>query len=113
MGRLFGTDGIRGVANADLSPELAFRVGRAAGTALRGAGAPFFVGRDTRVSGPMLEGGLAAGLCSVGASVELGGILPTPAVAYLTEHRGAACGIVISASHNPVEDNGIKLFGSD
>ncbi len=113
MGRLFGTDGIRGVANADLTPELAARVGRAAGAVLGGAGAPFFIGRDTRLSGPMLEAALAAGLCSIGASVDLGGILPTPAVAFLARQRAAACGVVISASHNPVEDNGIKFFGPD
>ncbi len=113
MGRLFGTDGIRGVANADLTPELAFRVGRAAGAELGASGRPFFVGRDTRLSGPMLEAALAAGVCSTGVPVELGGILPTPAVAYLACDRGAACGVVISASHNPVEDNGIKFFGGD
>lgn len=113
MGRLFGTDGIRGVANDDLTPELAFRVGRAAGVILGGGGAPFFVGRDTRVSGPMLEAALAAGVCSVGADVDLGGILPTPAVAFLARARRAACGVVISASHNPVEDNGIKIFAGD
>ncbi|MGQ0550178.1 MAG: phosphoglucosamine mutase [Armatimonadota bacterium] len=113
MGRLFGTDGIRGVANADLTPELATLVGRAAGATLGASGAPFFIGRDTRISGPMLEAALAAGLCSVGAPVELGGILPTPAIAFLTRQRAAACGVVISASHNPVEDNGIKLFGPD
>ncbi|MDQ7841278.1 MAG: phosphoglucosamine mutase [bacterium] len=111
--RLFGTDGIRGVANADLTPELAFRVGRAAGAELGGADATFVLGRDTRLSGPMLEAALAAGLCSVGVHVGLGGILTTPAVAYLTRDLGAACGVVISASHNPVEDNGIKLFGGD
>lgn len=110
---MFGTDGVRGVANADLTPELAFRVGRAAGAELRGEGGVFFLGRDTRLSGPMLEAALAAGVCSTGEHVELGGILPTPAVAYLTRVRGAACGVVISASHNPVEDNGIKLFGGD
>lgn len=113
MRRLFGTDGIRGVANADLTPELAFRVGRAAGAELGGADATFVLGRDTRLSGPMLEAALAAGLCSVGVHVGLGGILTTPAVAYLTRDMGAACGVVISASHNPVEDNGIKLFGGD
>lgn len=112
MGRYFGTDGIRGVANADLTPEFAFQVGRAAGAAL-GRGAPVLIGRDSRVSGPMLEAALAAGLCSVGVSVELGGLLPTPAVAYLARQRGAAAGVVISASHNPVEDNGIKFFGGD
>lgn len=113
MGRLFGTDGIRGVANGDLPPELAFRVGRAAGVALGVSGAAFFVGRDTRTSGPMLEAALAAGLCSVGVSTDLGGILPTPAVAFLTRRRAAGCGIVVSASHNPVEDNGIKFFAGD
>ncbi len=113
MGRLFGTDGIRGVANGDLSPELAFRVGRAAGVALGVSGAAFFVGRDTRASGPMLEAAMAAGLCSVGVSADLGGILPTPAVAFLTRRRAAACGVVVSASHNPVEDNGIKFFAGD
>ncbi len=113
MGRFFGTDGIRGVANADLTPELAFRVGRAAGTELAAGGAAFLLGRDTRVSGPMLEAALSAGICSTGADCELGGVLPTAAVAFLARLRGAACGVVISASHNPVEDNGIKLFGSD
>jgi phosphoglucosamine mutase len=116
MGRLFGTDGIRGVANAGLDPELAFRVGRAAGALLRrgAAAAPHvFIGRDTRISGPMLEAALAAGLCSTGVSVDLGGVLPSPAVAHLTRLRGAVSGVVISASHNPVEDNGIKFFGGD
>jgi phosphoglucosamine mutase len=113
VGRLFGTDGIRGVANEDLTPDLALRVGRAAGAILGGRGAPFFVGRDTRVSGPMLEAALASGACSAGVDVELAGVLPTPAVAFLARARGAACGVVISASHNPVEDNGIKFFASD
>jgi phosphoglucosamine mutase len=113
VGQLFGTDGIRGVANVDLTPELAFRVGRAAGTALRGEGGPFLIGRDSRLSGPMLEAALAAGICSTGARVELGGLLPTPAVAYLARLRRATAGVVISASHNPVEDNGIKFFGGD
>jgi len=112
VGRLFGTDGIRGVANADLTPEVVFRVGRAAGAVLDPAGQAFLVGRDTRLSGPMLEAALAAGLCSVGADVALGGILPTPAVAFLARET-AACGVVISASHNPVEDNGVKFFGPD
>ncbi len=111
MARLFGTDGIRGVANADLTPELAFRVGRAAGAVLGGQ-VPVVIGRDTRVSGPMLEAALAAGLCSVGVSVALAGILPTPAVAYLARAQQRS-GVVVSASHNPVEDNGIKLFGAD
>lgn len=111
--RLFGTDGIRGVANADLTPELAFRLARAAGAELGGSDATFVLGRDTRLSGPMLEAAMAAGFCSVGVHVGLGGILTTPAVAYLARDLCAACGVVISASHNPVEDNGIKLFGGD
>lgn len=112
MGRLFGTDGIRGVANADLTPDLVFRVGRAAGAILGPAAREVLVGRDTRLSGPMLEAALAAGLCSVGAHVALAGIVPTPAVAFLARDIGAS-GVVISASHNPVEDNGVKFFGPD
>jgi phosphoglucosamine mutase len=112
VGRLFGTDGIRGVANADLTPELVFRVGRAAGAVLGPAARAVLVGRDTRLSGPMLEAALAAGLCSVGARVALAGIIPTPAVAFLARDTGAS-GVVISASHNPVEDNGVKFFGQD
>jgi phosphoglucosamine mutase len=112
VGRLFGTDGIRGVANADLTPELVFRVGRAAGAVLGPAAREIVVGRDTRLSGPMLEAALAAGLCSVGARVALAGIVPTPAVAFLARDAGAS-GVVISASHNPVEDNGVKFFGQD
>ncbi|HVF53031.1 MAG TPA: phosphoglucosamine mutase [Actinomycetota bacterium] len=110
MARLFGTDGVRGVANEDLTPDLALALGRAAGEVLAAAGATVVVGRDTRVSGPMLEGALVAGLCSAGAHVELAGVIPTPAVAFLTLERGAAAGAVISASHNPVPDNGIKFF---
>jgi len=110
MARLFGTDGIRGVANATLPPELAFQVARAAAQVLAPGGGVFFVGRDTRLSGPMLEGALIAGLCSAGVSVVRGGILPTAAVAYLTRNLGCDAGVVISASHNPIEDNGIKFF---
>ncbi|MDR5683644.1 MAG: phosphoglucosamine mutase [Armatimonadota bacterium] len=110
MGRLFGTDGIRGVANETLTPEMAFAVGRAAGTVLA-RGGTFVVGRDTRVSGPMLEAALVAALCSVGARVVRVGIMPTPAVAYLVRAVGADAGVVVSASHNPVEDNGIKFLG--
>ncbi len=114
MGRLFGTDGVRGVANADLTPELAFRLGRAAAHVLAAeGGGRFFVGRDTRLSGPMLEAALTAAVCAAGGIVMRGGILPTPAVAYLTRHLDASAGIVISASHNPVEDNGIKFFARD
>lgn len=109
---LFGTDGVRGVANEGLTPEIALALGRAFGARL-GAGSRVLVGRDTRLSGPMLEGALAAGLTSAGASVVLGGVLPTPAVAELVVETGASAGVVISASHNPFPDNGIKLFGAD
>jgi phosphoglucosamine mutase len=104
----FGTDGIRGVANRDLTPELVTALGRAAGRVL-GTARPFFVGRDTRRSGPLLEAALVAGLCSEGADVERVGVLPTPAVAYLAQVFDGA-GVVISASHNPYPDNGVKLF---
>ncbi|MEA2460081.1 MAG: phosphoglucosamine mutase [Actinomycetota bacterium] len=110
MGKLFGTDGIRGVANADLTPDLVLAVGRAAGYVLGAAGADVVVGRDTRISGPMLEGALVAGLCSAGANVRTIGILPTPGIAFLTVDSGAAGGAVVSASHNPVPDNGVKFF---
>jgi phosphoglucosamine mutase len=109
---LFGTDGVRGVANDGLTPELALSLGRALGARL-GPRARVLVGRDTRLSGPMLEGALAAGLASAGADVVLGGVLPTPAIAELVVETGASAGVVISASHNPFPDNGIKLFGSD
>ena len=110
--RLFGTDGIRGVANLELTPELALRVGYAAVKVLaRDNARPFLVvGRDTRISGTMLESALVAGICSCGGRVELLGIAPTPAVAFLTAHKGADAGVVISASHNPARDNGIKFF---
>jgi phosphoglucosamine mutase len=114
--RLFGTDGIRGEANAEpVTPETAFRLGRAAGFLLRREGTRprFVVGRDTRLSGPMLEGALVAGLNSVGADVLLAGVVPTPAVACLFRELGADGGVVISASHNPAADNGLKLFGGD
>jgi phosphoglucosamine mutase len=110
--RLFGTDGVRGVANRDLTPELALAIGRALGGRLP-AGARVLIGRDTRRSGPMLEGALASGLASAGADVGLLGVLPTPAVAELVAASDAAAGAVISASHNPFPDNGIKLFGPD
>src|SRR5688572_15340996 len=113
MGTLFGTDGVRGVANADLTPDLALALGRAAGFVLAPDGGAIVVGRDTRLSGPMLEGALVAGLCSAGVDVLRAGIVPTPAVAFLTlEERGKG-GAVISASHNPVADNGIKFFSSE
>ena len=116
MGRLFGTDGARGVANADLTPILAMNIGRAAAMVLTSEEVEqptFIIGKDTRISGDMLEGALIAGLCSVGANVKLLGVVPTPAVAYLVGKYGADAGIMISASHNPFEFNGIKIFSSD
>lgn len=112
--RLFGTDGVRGVANQDLTPDLALSLGRAAARILGGGGeARIVVGRDTRLSGPMLESALAAGLMSAGAEVVLAGVLPTAGVAYLTERHAFSAGVMISASHNPVADNGIKFFAAD
>jgi phosphoglucosamine mutase len=116
MSPLFGTDGVRGVANSELTPELAFRIGRAAATVLHDGGdreRPIIVGRDTRVSGSMLEAAIVAGVTSVGSDALLIGVVPTPAVACVTRCTGAAAGVVISASHNPVADNGIKFFASD
>ena len=112
MSRLFGTDGVRGVANRELTPELAFQLGRVAAFLLtNGKGkARVVVGRDTRISGEMLQAALTAGMLSVGADVYLLGVMPTPAIAYLTRELTADAGVVISASHNPVEDNGIKFF---
>lgn len=114
MGKLFGTDGVRGVANRGLPPELAFRLGRAGAAVLAGKGdrVRVVVGRDTRISGDMLEAALVAGICSVGGEVLKVGVIPTPAVAWLTRDLGADAGVVISASHNPVADNGIKFFGA-
>jgi phosphoglucosamine mutase len=112
--RLFGTDGVRGVANRDLTPELAFALGRAAVQALAPEGRPrIAIGRDTRVSGPMLQAALSAGMCSAGADVLRLGIVPTPAVAFLTAALEADAGAVISASHNPPEDNGIKFLSRE
>lgn len=116
MSRLFGTDGIRGVANTELTPELAFRVGRAGAAVLAGAcdaSQPIVVGRDTRLSGTMLEAAVVAGITSVGREVLLLGVVPTPAVAFIARSIGAAAGVMISASHNPIEDNGIKFFAGD
>lgn len=114
MGRLFGTDGVRGVANTELTVELAFKLGQAGAYVItEEARKPkFIIGKDTRISGDMLESALAAGLCSVGAEVILVGVIPTPAVAYLTRLYKADAGIVISASHNPMEYNGIKFFNN-
>ncbi|WP_145418251.1 phosphoglucosamine mutase [Staphylococcus hominis] len=117
MGKYFGTDGVRGVANKELTPELAFKLGRYGGYVLahnEGEKHPrVLVGRDTRVSGEMLESALIAGLASIGAEVMRLGVISTPGVAYLTCEMGAQLGIMISASHNPVADNGIKFFGAD
>ncbi len=116
MGRLFGTDGARGVANTDLTAELAMNIGRAAAMVLISSEVKhptILIGKDTRLSGDMLEGALIAGLCSVGANVKLLGVVPTPAVAYLIDKYNADAGIMISASHNPFEFNGIKIFSSD
>lgn len=114
MGKLFGTDGVRGVANRELTPEIAYQLGRAGSYVLtREVSRPrILVGKDTRVSGDMLEAALIAGICSVGADVLKAGVIPTPAVAYLTHKYEATCGVVISASHNPMQDNGIKFFGT-
>ena len=112
MARLFGTDGVRGVAGNDLDAVLAYDLGRAGAYVLSvGCRRPrILVGRDTRVSGPMLEAALSAGICSVGADVLSVGVMPTPAVAWLTRKYGCDAGVVISASHNPMQDNGIKFF---
>ncbi|MCL2884810.1 MAG: phosphoglucosamine mutase [Oscillospiraceae bacterium] len=126
MSRLFGTDGVRGVANRELTCELAMDIGRAAATVLRAGRSrangradagdrpvQVLIGKDTRVSCDMLEAALVAGLCSIGADVQLLGVIPTPAVAYLVKAYGADAGIVISASHNSFEHNGIKIFNRD
>ncbi|MFD2210340.1 phosphoglucosamine mutase [Virgibacillus halophilus] len=115
MGKYFGTDGVRGVANKELTPELAFKLGRCGGYVLtKDAEKPkVLIGRDTRVSGFMLEGALIAGLMSIGAEVMRLGVITTPGVAYLTKATSSQAGVMISASHNPVEDNGIKFFGPD
>ena len=116
MGKYFGTDGIRGVAGDQLDAELAFKAGRAAATVLAGVGSQrsrVVIGRDTRISCDMLEAAFAAGLSSAGADVVLLGVLPTPAVAYLTVKTEASAGVAITASHNTFENNGIKLFGGN
>ncbi len=115
MGRLFGTDGVRGVANSDLTPDLAFKLG-IAGTyvlAKKNGRPTILIAKDTRISGDMLEDAISAGILSMGGNVIKAGILPTPAVAYLVKHLKADAGIVISASHNPFQDNGIKFFNAE
>ncbi|MBP3486274.1 MAG: phosphoglucosamine mutase [Oscillospiraceae bacterium] len=113
MGKLFGTDGIRGVVGENLTAEMAFRVGQAVSSVLEeetGRRPVIVIGKDTRISSDMLESALMAGICSVGGDVKPVGSLPTPAVAYLARQEQADAGIVISASHNPYEHNGIKVF---
>ena len=115
MRKYFGTDGVRGVANTELTCDLAYKLGRAGGFVLAKGKekVKVIVGKDTRVSGDMLEAALISGLMSVGCDIITVGVVPTPAVAYLTQKYGADCGVVISASHNPVEYNGIKFFNKD
>ncbi|OAS13338.1 phosphoglucosamine mutase [Paenibacillus oryzisoli] len=117
MGAIFGTDGVRGVANRELTPELAYELGLIVGYMLmrscEGNRPTVAIGRDTRISGHMLEAALSAGLLSAGADVVRLGVLPTPGVAYVTRQSGLDAGVMISASHNPVEDNGIKFFARD
>ena len=112
MARLFGTDGVRGIANREITCDLAFRLGQASASVLASDvhRPTILVGRDTRISGEMLESALVAGICSVGARAVLAGVLPTPAIAYLTRYYEADAGVMISASHNTVEYNGIKFF---
>jgi len=116
MGRLFGTDGIRGIANKDLTCELATQLGRAAAKVLTNKSNKYptvLIGKDTRLSSDMLESAMAAGFCSIGAKVIMLGVVPTPAVAYLIEKYKADAGVMISASHNSFEYNGIKIFSGD
>jgi len=114
LGRLFGTDGVRGVANSQLTPDLAFRLGQAGAYVLskEHPHPRIVIGKDTRISGDMLEAALISGICSVGADVLRVGVLPTPGIAMLTRTLDVSAGVVISASHNPVQDNGIKFFDS-
>lgn len=116
MGNLFGTDGVRGIANKELTVDLAYKLGQAGAYVLTKENhhkATILIGRDTRLSGEMLTAAMVAGICSVGADTVSVGVVPTPAVSYLTREYGADAGVVISASHNPVEYNGIKFFNKD
>lgn len=116
MGKYFGTDGVRGIANKTLTPEIAFKIGRIAGNVIKkedDTRPKVLIGLDTRVSGPMLEGAILSGLLSSGCEVMLLGTISTPGVAYLTKVMNADMGIMISASHNSFEDNGIKIFGAN
>ena len=112
--RLFGTDGIRGSANVEpLTPEMAVAFGRAVAAKFGQPGKPVVIGRDTRLSGPMLEQAVAAGVAAMGVNVRLVGVVPTPAVAFLTRHLSGCAGVVSSASHNPFDDNGLKIFNGE
>lgn len=115
MNKLFGTDGVRGLANVELSPLVALKLGTTAAHVIIESkqNTKVLVGRDPRISGDILESALVAGICSQGVDAVLAGVIPTPGVAYLTRSTNAAAGAVISASHNPVKDNGIKFFGPD
>ncbi|MBE5812579.1 MAG: phosphoglucosamine mutase [Clostridiales bacterium] len=116
MGRLFGTDGVRGVANKELTTELAYKIGRAGAYVLAGElkhKPTIIIGKDTRISGDMLEASLISGICSVGANVIRAGVIPTPGIAYLTRLYKCDAGVVISASHNSFEFNGIKFFNGN
>lgn len=115
MGRLFGTDGVRGIANSELTPELAFKLGKAGAHVLsKDVERPVvLIGKDTRLSGDMLEDALSAGILAVGGDVIKVGVLPTPAIAHLVRKYNADAGVVISASHNPFEYNGIKFFNGE
>ena len=115
MGKLFGTDGVRGIANSELTPELAFNLGKAGAFVLKKEEErpAVIIGKDTRISGDMLEDAISAGILAMGGNVIKVGVLPTPAIAYLTRYYRATAGIVISASHNSFEYNGIKFFGGE
>jgi len=113
LGKYFGTDGIRGIAGEDLTAELAMAAAAAAARTLKASGRHVIVGEDTRASSDMLTSAIAAGLTAQGTDAWMAGVIPTPAVATLVAKNGAAAGIVVSASHNPYEYNGIKLFGPD
>lgn len=119
MGKLFGTDGVRGLVGTKITPELAFQLGFKGAYVLRkrhgneNSKSKIFIGRDTRISGSMLESALAAGICAAGVDVVSLGVIPTAAVAYMAKNYGGDAGVVISASHNPAEDNGIKFFGGN
>ena len=115
MGKLFGTDGVRGVANEELTNELAYQLGRFGAHVITGGkkGSTIIIGKDTRVSGDMLESSLLSGILSAGCDVIKVGVLPTPAIPKLIKHFKADAGVMISASHNPVEFNGIKFFNKE